>query len=469
MRNFFLILNTQQKIFKNYLRHEFAAKTLVEIGFALFLIVTTAIRFHQDIGFAWVHTSRQEVAAVIQNSLFGIFFLFCFSIQLTGRNAISIPSGDALLSLPFREKDIYFFRANVFLARVLPWFFAALFFWTIAWIRFQNVPFAVHLTQILATGLLLIFAAELFWTLTMAFKLLFPASKPALKTAGLILMELLLFLILALSREDVLFLFHPAYVFSIYFLAAVFSLTPVFLALNYVLFRQILRREKHLEFMKRPRTGLFRKISDAFFRTFPHSLRALIDLTVRTQFRTNRFFKALILIFGILLLIGWQISHSAADFADNTMFGVLVFYIMLSAAFFGNQKESQKEITFYKSQPLGFGQIWRARFLGLLLIYEFFSIFYFVLTFFLFGNLSLPAWPFILLLLFPVFLCILQTNFYLTLLQNVKTGEYLYMAFWVVNWTFWFVFPFLQMFFLLAGAFAVKPARTRFEWVEESW
>ncbi len=469
MTTILLILKLQNRIFSNWLRREFAAKTLVEIGFGIFLLGATAVRFHQDIGFVWVHASPKEVASVIQNTLFGIFFLAAFFFQLASVKAIRIPSGDALLSLPLHERNIYLFRANAFLARTLPWFFTALFFLGIGWVRFPNTPTAWHFLQALALGIIFILLAEVIWAGVMSAQLIFSKTALLLRRSIFLGFELFLFLVLALSRQASLFIFHPDFHFSPAFFAGTILAAIALFRINYFLFGKILQHEIHLRDRNPAKLKVFSRVSDALFAIFPPALRSLVQLTVRTQFRTNPFFVGLLFIFVILLLIGFEISHTAVDFVNNTLFGVLVLEITLSAAFFGNQLEAQQEITFYKSQPLSFGKIWWAHFLGILLIYEMLTLLYFAFLLIFFGNLSIPFWSVNLLLLFPIFLSILQTNFYLTLLQNVKTGEYLYIAFWAVNWIFWFVFPFLPLFLLLAGAFSVKPARTLFEQVEESW
>ncbi|NOY76917.1 MAG: hypothetical protein GXO76_03490 [Calditrichaeota bacterium] len=464
-----LILKLQNRIFLNWLRREFAGKTLVEIGFGAFLIGVTAFRFHQDIGFAWVHASSNEVAAVVQNSLFGLFFLASFFFQLTSVKAIRIPSGDALLSLPLREKDIYLFRANALLARIFPWFVAALFFWGIGWLRFPHTAPVWHLLQALALGLLLVLLAELVWTGVMIIQLLFEKVAPLARSLILFGVEILLFLILALSREASLFIFHPVFRVSPLFLAAAVLSGLTLFQINFILFKKILRREIHLRHKNPVKMKFLSHIANTLFGIFPPPLRSIIRLTIRSQFRTNSFFVGLLLIFVILLLIGFEISHSAVDFINNTLFGVLILEITLSAAFFGNQLEAQQEITFYKSQPLSFTKVWWGHTLGILIIYEMLTLLYLLFILVTFRPVSIPLWSINLLLLFPIFLSILQTNFYLTLLQNVKTGEYLYIAFWAMNWIFWFVFPFLPIFLLLAGVFSVKPARTLFEQVEESW
>jgi len=469
MKTFQLILKLQNRIFSNWLRREFAAKTLVEIGFGVFLIGTTAFRFHRDIGFVWVHASPNEVAGVVQNSLFGIFFLAAFFFQLTSARAIRIPSGDALLSLPLRERDIYLFRTNAFLARTLPWFFAALFFWGIGWVRFPHTPPAWHFLQALAFGILLVLLAEFVWTGVMSAQLIFAKTASLLHRSIFFGFEIFLFLLLALSREASLFVFHPTFHFSPAFFAGAIPLGIILFQMNYFLFQKILRHEIHLQHRDPAKMKFFSHVSNTLLGIFPPALQSLIRLTIRTQFRTNPFFVGLLLIFAILLLIGFEISHTAVDFINNTLFGVLILEITMSAAFFGNQLEAQQEITFYKSQPLSFVKVWWGHSLGILVIYEMLTLLYFTFLLIFFGSSSIPLWSVNLLLLFPIFLSILQTNFYLTLLQNVKTGEYLYIAFWAVNWIFWFVFPFLPLFLLLAGTFSVKPARTLFEQVEESW
>ena len=469
MKNIRLILKLQNRIFLNWLRREFAAKTLVEIGFGIFLLGATAVRFHQDIGFVWIHASPKEVAAVVQNSLFGIFFLATFFFQLAAMKAIRIPSGDALLSLPLRDKDIYFFRANAFLIQLLPWFLTAVFFWAIGWLRFTGISTATHLLQIIGIGFLLVNLSQLTWAIVMLFQLFFLKVFPILRAIVFAGAEILLFIILALFRQSVLPVFHPEFRFDFFILVAVVLGAVFFFQINYFLFREILNHELHLQKNQSQRPKLIPKFTPVFPKILPPPLKSLIQLTIRAQFRTNPFVTGIILTFGIFLLIGFEISHTATDFLDNTLFGILILYIVLSAAFFGNQKEVQQKITFYKSQPIPFANIWWGHFVGILLIYETLTIAYFAALFIFFGSLSIPLWALNLLVLFPVFLGILQTNFYLTLLQNVKTGEYLYVAFWAINWVFWFVFPFLPMFFLLAGTFAVKPARTLFEQVEESW
>ncbi len=469
MKNIRLILKLQNQIFLNWLRREFATKTLVEIGFGIFLLGETAVHFHRDIGFVWVHASPKEVAAVVQNSLFGIFFLATFFSQLAAIKAIRISSGDALLSLPFRDRDIYFFRANDFLIRSLPWFLTAVFFWAIGWFRFAEISIATHLFQIIGIGFLLVSLSEIMWAIVMLFQLFFSKASSILRAIAFVGAEILLFVILALFRETVVPVFHPEFHFDFFILAAIILGIVLLFQINYLLFREILNHELHLQKNQSRRRKVIPKFSCVFPKILPSPLKSLIQLTIRAQFRTNPFVTGVILTFGIFLLIGFEISHTATDFVDNTLFGILILYIVLSAAFFGNQKESQQKITFYKSQPLSFANIWLGHFVGILMIYETLSIVYLASLLIFFGNFSIPLWSINLLLLFPVFLSILQTNFYLTLLQNVKTGEYLYIAFWAINWVFWFVFPFLPMFFLIAGAIAVKPARTLFEQVEESW
>ncbi len=211
------------------------------------------------------------------------------------------------------------------------------------------------------------------------------------------------------------------------------------------------------------------RLAARLFFFFPPKIRALVNLELQTQLRTNAPLKAVLLIFVLILLTAQIVSRSAIDFVQNSLFAVLVLWIFLSAFFFGSQDSARQSVTFYKSQPLDFWSLWAGRTAALFLIFLSLNVIYFLLILFLYPGQTPPGWAVALLFGFSLFLSILQTNFHVTLLQNVRTGEIVYLIFWAMNWIFWFVFPFLPLVFLLAGAFAIRPARTRFEEMEETW
>ncbi len=465
-----LLLRLQKKILSNYLRREFASKTLVEAGFGLFLILATMVRFHRDIGLLWIHARPSALVPIFQNGLFAIFFLFVFAFQFPARRVLRIPSGDVLLSLPLSPNALYLFRANALLIRTAGWVALVFSFYLLAFVRFAQTGLLVHLVQLLTVTLVFLALAEVLWTGILLFQLLFTPAKSLIQTVAAFFLEIGLFFLLALSREFLLPFFHPERVFCAWFPVLSAFAFLIFLETNRRLFLLALKREIHLKPDSQARLVPFvGRLAGRLFFFFPNKIRAVIDLELQTQLRKNAGLKAVFLIFILILLTAQIVSHSAADFIQNSLFAVLVLWIFLSAFFFGTQDGARQSVTFYKSQPLHFGTLWAGRATALFLIYFILDAAYLVLILLLYPGESVPLWSVTVLFSFSFFLSILQTNFHFTLLQNVRTGEILYLIFWAVNWIFWFVFPFLPLVFLFAGAFAVRPARTRFEGMEETW
>ncbi len=465
-----LLFRLQRKIVSNYLRHEFATKTLVETAFGIFLLLATIVRFHRDIGFLWIHAKPDELISIFQNGLFFVFLLFIFSFQLSARKALRIPSGDVLLSLPIHPNALYFFRSNALFVRLTGWLILVLFFYLLAAVRFSTISLLEHVVQFVAVSLLLFALAEVLWSGVLVFQIALASAKTGGAWVAGLLVEVGLFFVLVLFRLQLLPFFHPERIFEVPLLLLFAAVFGLFFGLNRRLFRLALRKELHLKSDSRskliPTLG---KWAGRLFFFFPKQVRALVNLEIQTQLRTNPAFKATVLIFGLVLLTGKVTAHSAADFIQDSLFTVLVLWIFLSAFFFGTQESARQAIAFYKSQPLSFAAVWLGRLATVLLIFWLLDAIYFLVVGFFYPGEAIPIWAVAVLFLFSLFLSVLQTNFHLTLLQNVRTGEYIYFTFWAVNWIFWFVFPFLPLVLLLAGAFAVRPARIRFDWMEETW
>ncbi len=470
MKQIRLLLGLQRKILLNYLKHQFAGKTLLEIAFGLFLLLASAVRFHNDIGFLWIHAQPAKLIPIFQNALFAVFFLFVFAFQLPAQKALRIPSDNVLLSLPFNENELFFFRFNALLVRLSGWLFLLLLFYLLAVFRFPARSPAEPLGQWAALSLGFLVTAEWIWAAVQIFGLLFLRVQTWLRLIGVFLGEGLLFFGLAVLREPLLPFFHPNRNFGAPFYAGGLFLFLALVEVNRRLFGLSLKKELHLERKSQSKAlSLLGKLAERPLFFFPVQARGILNLELQTQLRTNTALKPVVLIFILILLTGKLVSTSATDFVQNSLFGVLVLWIFLSAFFFGSEEVARKSLTFYKNKPLDFSMIWLGRVAALWCLFSVLNLFYFGVMFLFYPGQPIPLWSVILLFVFSFSMGILQTNFHLTLLQNVRTGEYIYLIFWVINWVFWFVFPFLPLVLLLGGMFAVRPARTRFREMEETW